>query len=87
VIRCKIVEHAYQAITYETEHLGVRLVNRVGRITLVRHLSLPGHLEVFVVGDVAAAVWKDNHMVPQVMPAADQMGRLAAKKLLRTLKS
>lgn len=72
--------------TYETEHLGVRLVNRVRRITLVGDMSVPGHPEVLAVEDVGAAVWKDNRIVPRVMPAADQMGRLAAKKLPRMLK-
>jgi NADH dehydrogenase FAD-containing subunit len=72
--------------TYETEHLGVRLVNPVRCITLVGDMSVPGHPEVLAVEDVAAALWKDNRMVPRLMPAADQMGRLAAKKLLQTLK-
>jgi hypothetical protein len=71
--------------TYETEHLGMRLVNPVRRITLVGDMSVPGHPEVLAVEYVGASVWRDNHIVPWVMPAADQMGRLAAKKLLRTL--
>jgi NADH dehydrogenase FAD-containing subunit len=65
----------------------VRLVNRVRRITLVGDMAVPGHPEVLAVEDVAAAVWKDNRIVPRVMPAADQMSRLVAKKWLRTLKS
>jgi hypothetical protein len=48
-------------------------------------MSVPGHPEVLAVEYVGASVWRDNHIVPRVMPAADQMGRLAAKKLLRTL--
>jgi NADH dehydrogenase FAD-containing subunit len=50
-------------------------------------MSVPGHPEVLAVEDAGAAVWKDNRIVPRVMPAADQMSRLVAKKWLRTLKS
>jgi NADH dehydrogenase len=65
--------------------LGVPL-DRAGRVLVQGDLSIPGHPEVFAVGDVAAAVWKENLMVPGVAPAANQMGRLAAENLLRTMR-
>jgi NADH dehydrogenase len=68
-----------------TRSLGVPL-DRAGRVLVQPDMSIPGHPEVFAAGDVAAAVWKDNLMVPGVAPAANQMGRLAAENLLRTLK-
>jgi NADH dehydrogenase len=53
-------------------------------------LSLPGHPEISVVGDLAAAM---SHVpgqlptpVPGVSPGAKQMGRAAAANLLRRLR-
>jgi NADH dehydrogenase len=43
-------------------------------------LSVPGHPEIFVIGDLAAV---DG--VPGIAPAAKQMGRLAADNVLRVL--
>lgn len=49
-------------------------VDRVGRVIVEDDLSVPGHPEVFVVGDLATV---DG--VPGVAPAAMQMGRHAAR--------
>ena len=51
--------------------------DRAGRIPVAPDLSLPGHPEVFVVGDLAS-VTQDGAPVPGVAPAAKQMGRHAA---------
>jgi NADH dehydrogenase len=48
-------------------------------------LSVAGHPEVFVVGDLAA-VTTDGRLVPGVAPAAMQEGATAAKNILRTLR-
>jgi len=50
--------------------------DRAGRVKLDASLSLPGHPEVFVVGDLAAVV-QDGRLVPGVAPAAKQMGAYA----------
>ena len=60
-------------------------VDRAGRVEVEADLSIPGRPEVFVVGDAAAARWKDG-WVPGVAPAANQMGRHAATTILRTLR-
>jgi NADH dehydrogenase len=52
--------------------LGATL-DRQGRVKVEADLSLPGHPEVFVVGDLAAV-----EGVPGIAPAAKQMGRHAA---------
>jgi NADH:ubiquinone reductase (H+-translocating) len=65
--------------------LGVPL-DRSGRPQVERDLSLPGHPEVFAVGDMAAFT-HDGQVVPGVAPAANQMGRLAAHNILRDLAS
>lgn len=49
-------------------------VDRAGRVLVESDLSVPGHPEVFVVGDLAAV-----EGVPGVAPAAMQMGRHAGR--------
>lgn len=61
--------------------LGARLgapVDRAGRVQVAPDLSLPGHPEVFVVGDLASVTRPNGQLVPGVAPAAKQMGRHAA---------
>ena len=55
--------------------LGVPL-DRAGRVKVEPDLSLPGHPEVFVIGDLAAV-----EGVPGIAPAAKQMGRHAAANI------
>lgn len=57
--------------------LGVPL-DRAGRVKVEPDLSAPGHPEIFVVGDLAAV---DG--VPGIAPAAKQMGRHAARNVMR----
>jgi NADH dehydrogenase len=63
--------------------LGTPL-DRAGRVQVEPDLSVPGHPEVFVVGDMAA-VSVGGQAVPGVAPAANQMGDHAAKQVLATL--
>jgi NADH dehydrogenase len=63
--------------------LSTRL-DRAGRVPVEADLSVEGHREVFVVGDLAA-VTTDGKPVPGVAPAAMQMGALAAKNIRRDL--
>jgi NADH dehydrogenase len=65
--------------------LGVPL-DRAGRVVVEPDLSLPGHPEVFVVGDLAAAKQEDGSMVPGVAPAAIQAGKHAARAVLATVR-
>ncbi|HLU65552.1 MAG TPA: NAD(P)/FAD-dependent oxidoreductase [Kofleriaceae bacterium] len=64
--------------------LGVPL-DRAGRVLVEPDLTVPGHPEVFVVGDLAAAR-HDDGMVPGVAPAAIQGGKYAARTIRRDLK-
>ena len=76
--------------------LGVELargtgaaLDRAGRIVVEPDLSLPGHPEIVVIGDLAAAMSHGRggpKPVPGVSPAAKQMGRWAAANLMRRLK-
>jgi NADH:quinone reductase (non-electrogenic) len=51
--------------------------DRTGRVAVETDLSVPGHPEVFVVGDLAR-----SEGVPGVAPAAMQMGRHAARMVM-----
>ena len=64
--------------------LGVPL-DRAGRVPVGPDLSLAGHPEVFVVGDLAALM-QDGAPVPAVAPAAVQEARHAARNVLRALR-
>ncbi len=61
------------------QHLGAAL-DRNGRVEVGADLSLPGHPEVFVVGDLARVV-TGGTAVPGVAPAAKQMGTHAARNI------
>jgi len=64
--------------------LGIAL-DRAGRVPVAPDLTLPGHPEVFVIGDLAA-LRQDGKPVPGVAPAAKQMGRHAARNILRAVR-
>ena len=53
--------------------------DRAGRVLVGDDLSVPGHPEIFVIGDTAAVKGKDGRLVPGVAPAAKQMGRYVAR--------
>jgi NADH dehydrogenase len=58
--------------------------DRAGRLLVEPDLTVPGHPEVFVAGDLAA-VTHDGRPVPGVAPAASQMGRQAAANIVRMI--
>lgn len=64
-------------------------LDRTGRLVVEPDLSLAGHPEISVIGDLAAArshaPGREPSAVPGVSPAAKQMGRTAAANLLRRL--
>ena len=64
--------------------LGVP-TDRAGRVMVERDLTVPGHSEVFVCGDLASAKRKNGQPVPGVAPAAIQMGKFAARQIKRSL--
>ena len=71
-----------------TKRLGLPadLLDRAGRIKVNADLTLPGHPEVFAVGDLALINDPDTDKpVPGVSPAAMQMGKYAAKVITADL--
>jgi NADH dehydrogenase len=63
------------------KYLGAPLDN-AGRVKVSDDLSVPGHSEIFAIGDLAT-FQQDGRMVPWVAPAANQQGAFAAKSIIR----
>jgi NADH dehydrogenase len=59
--------------------LGASL-DRDGRVLVTPELAIPGHANIYVIGDLAA-VDQDGKRVPGVAPAAMQMGRYVADRV------
>jgi NADH dehydrogenase len=64
--------------------LGAK-VDRAGRVEVLPDLTIPGHPEVAVAGDLAAIREESGALVPGVAPAAIQAGRHAARNVKRAL--
>ncbi|MDQ6891849.1 MAG: NAD(P)/FAD-dependent oxidoreductase [Acidobacteriota bacterium] len=63
--------------------LGVPL-DRAGRVPVAPDLTVPGHPEISVAGDLAA-LSQDGRLLPGTSPVAIQQGRRAAKNILRQI--
>ena len=64
--------------------LGVE-ADKSGRVKVAPDLSVPGHADIFVVGDTASITHAEGKPVPGVAPAAKQAGAHAAKVALKRL--
>jgi NADH dehydrogenase len=64
--------------------LGVP-VDRAGRVMVNEDLTIPGHPEVQVIGDLANFPHQDGKPLPGVSPVAMQQGRHAARNILALL--
>jgi NADH:quinone reductase (non-electrogenic) len=65
--------------------LGAR-VDRVGRVMVNEDLTIPGHREVQVIGDLANFPHQTGEPLPGVSPVAMQQGRHAARNVLAMIK-
>jgi NADH:quinone reductase (non-electrogenic) len=61
-------------------------VDRVGRVTVDTDLTVPGHPEVQVIGDLANFSHQTGEPLPGISPVAMQQGRHAARNILRMIK-
>jgi NADH dehydrogenase len=66
-----------------TESLGLPL-DRAGRILIEKDLTVPGHKNVFAIGDMTY-LEQDGQPLPGVSPVAMQMGRRVARNIRRAL--
>ncbi|MFD1794518.1 NAD(P)/FAD-dependent oxidoreductase [Paracoccus aurantiacus] len=55
--------------------------DRAGRVKVNPDLTVPGHPDIFVIGDTAAVEREDGSPVPGLAPAAKQQGQFVAKVL------
>ncbi|HEU5433196.1 MAG TPA: NAD(P)/FAD-dependent oxidoreductase [Thermomicrobiales bacterium] len=60
--------------------------DRAGRVRVAPDLTVPGHPNVFAVGDLAALAQANGKPVPGVAPAAKQQGAHAAANVLRSIR-
>jgi NADH dehydrogenase len=55
--------------------------DRNGRVFVDDHLAVPGHPEIFVIGDAAVQPWKRDRPVPGVAQGAIQPGRYVGRTI------
>lgn len=80
--------NVFWAAGNQASPLGAMLggqTDRAGRVAVREDLSVPGHPEIFVAGDLAVVHETDGSLVPGVAPAAMQEGRMAAANALRII--
>ena len=66
------------------EWLGME-TDRAGRVAVQPDLTVPGHPEIYVIGDTAVVGDDDGRPLPGIAPVAKQQGRYAARSIRRTL--
>jgi NADH dehydrogenase len=59
--------------------------DRAGRVIVGPDLTIPGHPEIFVVGDAAVQPWKEDRPAPGVAQGAIQGGSYAAAAIRRRI--
>ena len=62
-------------------------LDRIGRVIVEPDLSLPGHPEIFVIGDLAHAAGQPGRPLPGLAPVAIQEGRHVAGVIGRRLRN
>jgi NADH dehydrogenase len=67
------------------ERAGATL-DRAGRVIVEPDLSVPGHPEILVIGDLASFSHQDGNPLPGVAPVAMQQGRYAARLIVKKLR-
>ncbi|MBK9168732.1 MAG: NAD(P)/FAD-dependent oxidoreductase [Bryobacterales bacterium] len=61
-------------------------LDRVGRVVVEPDCTIPGHPEIFVIGDMAHFAHQTGQPLPGVAPVAMQQGRYAADTIVARLK-
>ncbi len=60
--------------------------DRKGRIIVAQDCSIPGHPEVFAIGDIANFRGEDGKPLPGLAPVAMQQGRSVANNIVRSIR-
>ena len=77
---CTLIWAAGVIASPAAQWLGVE-ADRAGRVQVGADLSVPGHPEVFVIGDTAMVLDSGGRPVPGIAPAAKQMGKHVGKQI------
>lgn len=85
ILRGNVIWAAGVSASPLTKKLDVE-TDRAGRIKVSPDLSLPGHPEVFAIGDIVSLTDPKGQVVPGVSPAAIQMGEHVAKMIMEDLR-
>lgn len=85
IIRGNLIWAAGVSASPLSRQLGVE-TDRGGRIKVLPDLSVPGHPEVFALGDMGTLIDRKGQTVPGVSPAAIQMGEHAARVIAEELR-
>lgn len=80
LLAATIVWAAGVASSPAAQWLGVDK-DRVGRVMVGPDLTVPGHPDIFVIGDTAHVVGPDGKPIPGLAPAAKQQGAYVARLL------
>jgi NADH dehydrogenase len=81
-IPCRVkIWAAGNAASFVGKTMGVP-VDKAGRVIVNEDLTIPGHPEVQVIGDLANFSHQGGKMLPGVSPVAMQQGRHAARNIL-----
>lgn len=84
-IPCRVkIWAAGNTASFVGKTLGVA-VDRVGRVIVQDDLTIPGHPEVQVIGDLANFTNQYDNPLPGVSPVAMQQGRHAARNILELI--
>jgi len=81
-IPCRVkIWAAGNAASFVGKTMGVP-VDKAGRVIVNDDLTIPGHSEVQVIGDLASFTHQGNRPLPGVSPVAMQQGRHAARNIV-----
>jgi NADH dehydrogenase len=84
IAACTLIWAAGVVASPAAHRLGAE-TDRAGRVKVEADLSLPGHPDIFVIGDAATLEDRDGHPVPGMAAAAKQMGRYVGERIVSRL--
>ena len=85
-IECEVVLWATGVAASPIGKLLGAEIDKAGRVFVEPDLSIPGHRNIFVIGDMASLKQENGEPVPGLSPAAMQMGTTTARNILTEIK-
>jgi NADH:ubiquinone reductase (H+-translocating) len=81
---CTLIWAAGVRASHLLDSLGLEQ-DRMGRVKVGNTLQVPGHPEIFVIGDAASLAGADGNLLPMVAPVAMQQASSAVENILRVI--